>query len=120
MIADVDLNVVERLKWEHENTGLCHSYSREAAGLYYVTGVDDKYKIIVSAYNIANGEDTPPLRVKKAKFLSKPFKEDDCLRLWRETIKQKPRYSYKDGVKAVIPNTFDYWLEDYLVLEKAS
>ena len=115
-LPDEELPILDRLFYEQDNTGLCYSSDRNAAGMYFVTAVEDKYKIIVSAYNVARGESTPTLRVKKQTFNENGFRSGDCLRLWRESVAQKPRYSYKNGTRTRIPGTFDYWLEKYQVI----
>lgn len=115
-LSDDDLDVLERLSFELDNTGLCHSRDRTAAGMYFVTDVDDKYKVTVSLYNVARGESTPPVRMKKSTYATRPVKTGDCLRLWGKSIVEKNRYSYRGGVRTQIPGK-DYWLEDYQIVE---
>ena len=115
--ADEELGIMDRLKYEFENTGFCRSHDRTACGQYYVTGVDDKYKVSVTFYNIQRGETSPPVRVRKADYEKRRIREGDCIRLTGECVKRKPRYSYKDGTRTIIPDTFDFWLEDWYPIE---
>ena len=115
-IADEDLDVIERLTYEFENTGLCHSFQRDKTQTYFVTNVDDKYKITVQMYNVARGTPTPTIRIKKAIYQATPVKEGMCLHLCSKCLSQKPRFSYKDGVRTKIEGVSDWWMEGYEVI----
>ena len=118
-LPDEDLDILERLSYELENTGLCSSRDRSASSLYFVTDVDDKYKVTITLYNVARGENSPPVRMKKSMYAARPIRPGDCLRLWNKCIEEKNRYSYKDGVRTKIPGK-DYWLEEYSIVTKES
>ena len=115
-LEDNELDIMSRLKYEWENTGRCRSCERTAGNRYFVTEIDDKYKIIVTLYNIARGTPTPPLRIKKTTYQRFPVHEGDCLHLTGESVERKARYSYKDGTRTIIPGAFDYWLEKYVLV----
>lgn len=117
-LPDEDLPILDRLRFEHDNAGLCLSKDRMAANMYYVTAIDDKYRIQIEVYNIARGTNSPPLRVKKTLYLSNPIHVGDCLVLDGDSAIRRQRFSYKDGVRTAVKDAFDWWLESYRLIRR--
>lgn len=117
-LPDIDMPVLDRIRFEHDNAGLCISKDRMVANTYYVTGIDDKYKIQIEVYNIAKGTNSPPLRVKKTLYESNPIHVGDCLVLGGDSATKRQRFSYKDGVRTAVKGAYDWWLDSYRLIPR--
>ena len=110
---DVDIPIRERLMCENENVGLCLSKDNENP-IFFVSEVDDKYGVKVTAYNSETGR-SGLIRVSKGLYSRKPIQKNDALEILR--WERRHRYSYKDGKRIQIGEETDVWLEDYKILE---
>lgn len=109
---DVDIPIRERLMCENENVGLCLSKDNENP-IFFVSEVDDKYGVKVTAYNSETGR-SGLIRVSKGLYSRKPIQKNDALEILR--WERRPRYSYKDGKRIQIGEETDVWMEDYSLI----
>ena len=113
-LPDEDLPVGQRLKSELENIGLCLSTDKsQPNNLYFVREIDTKYGVKAKLYSVQRGT-TGLVRFKKSDFAKQEFKEGDCLRL--VSFSKSPKYIYKGGTKTAVPNEYDIWAKEYVVL----
>lgn len=117
-LPDTDLPVIERLQYECDNTGLCFSVDREAVGMYYVVGLDDKYRVELKLYNVARGTESPPLRVNKTTFGNNPVKIGETIQILGNQAEKRPRRLFRDGKSQVVPGVYDWWLKAYKVFHR--
>ena len=113
-LPDEDLPVGQRLKSELENIGLCLSTDKsQPNNLYFVREIDTKYGVKAKLYSVQRGT-TGLVKFKKSDFAKQEFKEGDCLRL--VSFSKSPKYIYKGGTKTAVPNEYDIWAKEYVML----
>ena len=113
-LIDEELPIGYKLKSELKNVGLCLSANKNAPeNLYFVREVDGKYGIKAKLYSVQRGT-TGIIRFRKDDYAKKTFDEGDCVTLIK--CNKSPRYTYKGGAKAVVPNEYDYWAKEYKVV----
>lgn len=106
--ANNDLPIEDILNAENDFIGLCMSIDSTAgANEYYIKEIDDKYSIKITLYSIKRG--TQGI-VKMRKDDYNKNKPQVGTKIYIDYGRNKPRYSYSNGVKTKT-NDFDYWIE---------
>ena len=112
-LGNIDLDIGQRLYSELTNVGLCLTIDEnEPASLYFVREVDSKYGIKVLLYSVQRGS-SGIIRFKKDDYAKNPFEVGDCITL--KQYNKSPRYTYRDGQKAIVPGEYDVWAKNYIV-----
>ena len=114
-LKDEELPITRRLASELANVGLCLTYDKSAPqDLYFARSIDAKYGVKVTFYSVQRGT-SGIIRIRKNDFTKKPFEEGQCVFIRKAN--KSPRYTYKGGRKAVIPGEYEFWAEQYEVLQ---
>ena len=108
-----DLGIGLRLRAELDNVGLCISSDPNARTMYFVEEIDDKYSIKVKLYNVNRGT-TGMVKIAKKDY--RAMGVGSCLII--QDYNTRPRMSFKNGVKTVLPGEKDFWVTKYKVLSK--
>ncbi len=112
-LGNIDLDIGQRLYSELTNVGLCLTIDKnEPASLYFVREVDNKYGIKALLYSVQRGS-SGVIRFKKDDYAKNPFEAGDCITL--KQYNKSPRYTYRDGQKAIVPGEYDVWAKSYIV-----
>lgn len=112
-LEDTEINIGQRLASELFNVGLCLSTDKTSSPyLYFIREVDAKYGVKAKLYSVQRGT-TGVIRFKKDDFARLPFEEGDSMML--SQYNKSPKYTYKGGVRTVIPGEFDIWAKEYKV-----
>lgn len=117
-LPDEELPISGRLLNEHENIGLCLSYDKDVPSRsYFVQQVDDKYSIRVKLYNMRTGK-SGTARISKQLYAYQPLREGDCIK--EAKFEKRPRYSYKNGKRKIIPGEEEVWVTGYNVAQTSA
>lgn len=112
-LEDVELPLVERLRFETEHLGTPLTLCPQERALYVVLDVDPRYSPRLRLYSVATGN-VGEMKIKKALFNQRPLASGDVLRLrdWQ----RRPVYSFAAGRPRPVPGKTEPWLLDYEVL----
>ena len=111
-MTDEEISIKEKLDAEVNYIGLPISSNPAANGLYYIQELDDKYAIKMRLYNISRGSTSPVIRLTKQEAARLKPAVGDVIRVNGSCLKQKPKYTYKDGTRRDTGET-EWWLDDY-------
>lgn len=104
--------ILERLQYEHECLGYCHSKYPQHSDKALVLDIDTKYSPKITIYKL-DGEEIV-YKVLKRSFNTNPFKIGDMLQLGKTGQKQKQRRVGVDengkGIYEPIEGSYDEWL----------
>lgn len=113
-LENSDMEIGLRLRVEFENVGLCISSDPNAhTSVYFVQEIDDRYSIKVKLYNIKRGT-TGVVKIAKNDYHLMGV--GSCIKI--EAFKTRPRYSFRNGQRNIIPGEQDIWVTKYKVLNK--
>ncbi|HAT4302255.1 TPA: DNA polymerase III subunit alpha [Clostridium perfringens] len=104
--------ILERLQYEHECLGYCHSKYPQHSDKALVLDIDTKYSPKITIYKL-DGEEIV-YKILKRSFNTNPFKIGDMLQLGKTGQKQKQRRIGVDengkGIYEPIEGSYDEWL----------
>ena len=113
-LSNESLSIQQVLNSELSNIGLCLSVDAKApSNLYFVKEIDAKYGIKTVLYSIQRGT-TGMIRFRKDEFEKKPLNVGDVIKLVK--FNKSPRYTYKNGERAILPGAYDIWAKEYTII----
>lgn len=115
--ADEEMPIDFRLEKEKLLLNMCLSVDSNAPELaYYITEIDDKYGVKLMLYSINRGT-SGIARMTKTGYANSGLSEGKVILLQKWDKRQKCVYKGKQRI--AIPDEYDLWLQDFIVLSNS-
>lgn len=102
--------IKEQMKFENEILGYVQLTYNVNKRYVYIMDIDTKFSPRAEAYCIANGK-TEVMKINKRIFKNKPLEKGDIIYI--NVCKAKPQKRFEDGKFIDIPDSKEWWIEDY-------
>lgn len=120
-----ECTLMQKIGYQLEHLGYIDCIDESMEWRYIVvTGLNEQYSPKFNAYSISNGK-TVEMKVHKkankrnkevvASFDQTPFKDGDVLYI-KNVVKQ-PKKMKKDDEWIIVPDTYEWWIKDYIIVE---
>lgn len=102
--------IKEQMKFENEILGYVQLTYNVNKRYVYIMDIDTKFSPRAEVYCIANGK-TEVMKINKRIFENKPLEKGDIIYI--NVCKAKPQKRFEDGKFIDIPDSKEWWIEDY-------
>lgn len=109
-VEECSLPISEQIAYEFELLGSPMSSYNVQKGTCFILDLDTKNSPKATIYGLATGN-TAEVKVQKKLFNNNPFKQGDIVQFTHLT--KKPKVKYVDGKFEPIPDSYDFWADQY-------
>lgn len=109
-LPNTKIPIIEQMEFENEILGYIQLTYNVDKRYVYIMDVNTKFAPRVEVYCLANGK-TESMKIQRKIFNNKPLCKNDVIFI--KVCKPKPQNKFENGRYVPIPDTKEWWIEDY-------